>query len=72
MNHYQKNACVAVRVVGSCLAVYSFLSFFYALVGYAIENVALYAFSAVFYFVVGLVLYFAARPLAALIGRGLD
>jgi hypothetical protein len=71
MNHYEKNAYVAVRVIGCCVTIYALFSIVYCLLAYAGRDAAIYTFSSIFYVVVGVVLFLSGRRLAAFIARGL-
>jgi hypothetical protein len=71
MNHYEKNAYVAVRVIGCCVTIYALISVVYCLLAYAGRDAATYAFASLFYVLVGVVLFVSGGRLAALIARGL-
>jgi hypothetical protein len=73
MNHYQKLALVAIRVIGSCLTIYALVAMVYAFVNALImsQSFGVYFLASFAYAIVGLVLFALSKPLAALIARKL-
>ena len=77
MNHYQKIAILLVRFAGAGSIAVGFLGFIYGAVLVARrvtlspEQTERFG-SSIWYIVFGLIIFFLARPVGRLLGRGLD